>query len=397
MENKPTVGMACNITTGRLDSNQAVVGGKYPFFTCSESPVEIDSYAFDDDVVLVAGNNAQGNFHLNRYKGKFNAYQRTYVLTARNNFDINFIYYSLKLELKRLKEKSQGSQTKFLTKPLLENIHLRDIDKSEQLKISSILRAIDSKTEVNSKINVKLESMAKTIYNYWFVQFDFPDKNGKPYKSSGGKMVWNEALKRKIPEGWNVKEMNDLLTKNKDGYDFQTKMRDIDTLDLSIMPSATMCLNEKNSSKNFKTNLFQLKKYDILFGGIRPYLLKAGFAPFDGLVTGTVHSFKANNDNEYNFLILTMVHESMFNFAVKNSKGTKMPIIGVDDLLKYKVPYCNEIIEKFNELISFREIISHNILENQNLTELRDFLLPMLMNGQIQVADSPKVLSREAV
>ena len=98
MVENPTIGIACNITTGRLDSNHAVDGGQYPFFTCSEDPVRIDSYAFDDDVVLIAGNNAQGNFHINRYKGKFNAYQRTYVLTAKKEFDIDFIYYSLKLD-----------------------------------------------------------------------------------------------------------------------------------------------------------------------------------------------------------------------------------------------------------------------------------------------------------
>ena len=77
---KPTIGNACKIITGKLDSNAAVQNGKYPFFTCASSPDKIDNYAYDDDVVLVAGNNAQGNFHINRYKGKFNAYQRTYIL-----------------------------------------------------------------------------------------------------------------------------------------------------------------------------------------------------------------------------------------------------------------------------------------------------------------------------
>ena len=86
------VDKTCYITTGKLDANQAVRNGDYPFFTCAQFPDKIDTYAFDDDVVLVAGNNANGNFHVSRFKGKFNAYQRTYVLTAKKGEDIDYIY-----------------------------------------------------------------------------------------------------------------------------------------------------------------------------------------------------------------------------------------------------------------------------------------------------------------
>jgi len=268
----------------------------------------------------------------------------------------------------------------------LTGLKFRIPKKNYQDNITAVLSALDSKIELNNKINAELEQIAKTLYNYWFVQFDFPDENGKPYKSCGGEMVWSDELKREIPKGWEIKEMNKLLTKNTEKFDFVDNKNDIDTLDLSVLPSATMCLNEKNSSSAFGTNLFKLNKFDILFGGIRPYLLKAGFSPFDGLVTGTVHSFRVKNENEYNFAILTMTHKSMFDFAVANSKGTKMPVIGADDLLTYKVAYNGEILKTFNEYIQFREIIAHNIIENQKLVELRDWLLPMLMNGQVRVA-----------
>jgi len=164
--NNPTLADACNIKTGKLDSNQAVKGGEFPFFTCSSEPDTIDRYAYDEDVVLVAGNNAQGNFHVSRFKGKFNAYQRTYILTAKPEFDIDFVFYSLKLELKRLKEKSQGSQTKFLTMPILNNIVLRKLNRNHQQKIASVLSALDSKIELNNLINAELDAMAKTLYDY---------------------------------------------------------------------------------------------------------------------------------------------------------------------------------------------------------------------------------------
>ncbi|HHT9145786.1 MAG TPA: restriction endonuclease subunit S [Candidatus Wunengus sp. YC61] len=300
--------------------------------------------------------------------------------------DNAYFYYLIKYYTEGLRRAAVGSAQKNLLLDDIRNFKVKiNHTLSCQSKIVGILRLIDNKIDHNTHINAELEKCAKSLYDYWFVQFDFPDKNGKPYKSSGGKMVWNVELKRKIPDGWLAIKMNELLIKNTSKYDFSDKKHNIDTIDLSVMPSATICLNVKNSSSAFGTNLYKLNKYDILFGGIRPYLLKAGFAPFDGLVTGTVHSFKAINEDDYNYSLLTMTHSSMFSFAISNSKGTKMPVVGADDLLSYKAVYSKEMVKEFNECVSFKQIISHNILENQTLSSLRDWLLPMLMNGQVKV------------
>ena len=192
----------CEISTGKLDSNAMVIGGKYPFFTCAPNPLTINTYSYDDDVILLAGNNAAGNFHCQRYCGKFDAYQRTYIIKSKSGFDIDYIYYYLKMNLLAFSKKAQGSQTKFLTMKILNDFIIRNIDLENQIKLSSVLKNIDQKIQINNQINQELEAMAKTLYDYWFVQFDFPDQNGKPYKSSGGKMVYNPELKREIPEGW---------------------------------------------------------------------------------------------------------------------------------------------------------------------------------------------------
>ncbi|PZQ93291.1 MAG: restriction endonuclease subunit S, partial [Flavobacterium psychrophilum] len=228
-----TIGDVCNIVTGKLDANQAVKDGRYPFFTCAEFPESIDRYAFDDDVVLIAGNNARGNFHVSRYNGKFNAYQRTYVLTTKHGYDIDYIYYALKLELKRLREKSQGSQTKFLTMPILTSIPLGNLDETEYPRVSSVLKCLDKKIDLNNRINAELESMAKTLYDYWFVQFDFPDANGKPYKTSGGKMVYNATLKREIPVGWAIKKISEIAM-IKAGGDKPKNYSDFSSEELSV-------------------------------------------------------------------------------------------------------------------------------------------------------------------
>ena len=159
----------CNIKTGKLDSNQVVKGGQFPFFTCSALADTIDKYAYDEDVVLVAGNNAQGNFHVSRFKGKFNAYQRTYILTAKHDYDIDFIYYSLKLELKRLKEKSQGSQTKFLTMPILNSVVLRSINITLIQNIGTVFTAFDGIIQLMNRVNVVLVCFADRNYDYYFV------------------------------------------------------------------------------------------------------------------------------------------------------------------------------------------------------------------------------------
>ncbi len=104
---------ACNIVTGKLDANAAETGGKYPYFTCAPEPLAINTFAFDDDVILLAGNNASGKFHCQRYKGKFNAYQRTYVITVKQGYDIEYIYYNLKINLQNLKKRHRVHRLSF--------------------------------------------------------------------------------------------------------------------------------------------------------------------------------------------------------------------------------------------------------------------------------------------
>jgi len=344
------------------------------------------SYVSQNDVVMIRyGSQTAGRVVIGKEGIIANNMFR--IIPIVDGIENRYLYYFLKNQAihNYLMNGQSSSTMPAITFDMMNDIDIYLPSIKDQQKIALVLYSLDSKIELNNKINTELEAMAKTLYNYWFVQFDFPDKNGKPYKTSGGKMIYSEELKKEIPEGWEVRQMNQLLKKNTEKFNLNIKNHDLDTIDLSVMPSATMCLNEKSSSSSFDTNLFKLNKYDILFGGIRPYLLKAGFSPFDGLVTGTVHSFRVKDQNEYNFAIITMVHDSMFKFAVSNSKGTKMPVVGADDLLCYKVAYNKDVIKKFNELISFKEIISHNIIENQKLSELRNWLLPMLMNGQVKV------------
>lgn len=387
-----SIGLACNVKTGKLDANQAIKGGAYPFFTCAEYPDAIDHFAFDGDVVLVAGNNAKGNFHVSRFKGKFNAYQRTYVLSAKDGVDIDYIYYALKLELKRLREKSQGSQTKFLTMPILTGIHLRDLNFDDQSTLSGVLRALDAKIACNNRINAELEAMAKTLYDYWFVQFEFPDANGTPYKSSGGKMDYNATLKREIPEGWegsSVLAVADLLgggtpTKKKPEYwsghiPFFTPT----DADGTIFKFSTVDYITDEGLKGSSTKLFSKHTVFITARGSVGRLVLAGV---DMAMNQSCYALSAKAGISHVFLFF-LAKELIHHLQVKSSGSIFDSIVSNDiELTKLAIPK-GEVIEKFAAIVEPAfEKISNNTKENHQLAQLRDWLLPLLMNGQVTIS-----------
>ncbi|MHB9303562.1 restriction endonuclease subunit S [Fusobacterium polymorphum] len=294
-----------------------------------------------------------------------------------------FVYYIFEYIKQNIQKISSGSIQNNINIEFLSTLKFKVPPVEYQKLIAKILSLFDIKINLNNKINDNLEQQAKLLYDYWFTQFDFPDENGKPYRTSGGKMVWNEQLKRDIPEGWEVKSLTEILQKNTDVFDYQSIQP---AVDLSIMPSNSIAISQLNSSNSFTTNLFTMKKGDILFGSIRPYLHKAGFAPCDGVVAGTVHSFRVKNSQDNNFALMTVSRDKFFNYAVNVSSGTKMPVVSSDSILDYKVPYNNKIARKYNK-IPLIAIISSHIQENQKLISLRDWLLPMLMNGQATIED----------
>ena len=152
------------------------------------------------------------------------------IVIDEKKADFEFVYYNLKTQYDNLRNLSSGVR-KNLNSNDIKSFEIFLPNLSTQKQIAKVLSDLDAKIEVNNKINADLEAMAKLIYDYWFVQFDFPDANGKPYKSSGGKMVYNEKLKREIPEGWEVKKLSkcskiiDCLHSKKSDYLFENEDR----------------------------------------------------------------------------------------------------------------------------------------------------------------------------
>ena len=386
----------CEIATGKLDSNAMVNGGKYPFFTCAPNPLSINTYSFDDDVILLAGNNASGKFHCQRYTGKFDAYQRTYVITVKNNFNIDYIYYYLKMNLLSFSKKAQGSQTKFLTMKILNDFVIKNISLDNQIKISSVLKNIDQKIQINNQINQELEVMAKTLYDYWFVQFDFPDQNGKPYKSSGGKMVYNPELKREIPEGWGVEKLGELIelergvTYAKSDIVEKTTNDAIGVLRATNITGNVMDLNDLVYLTKDKINNKQILKQNetliVMSSGSKEHLGKNAINYYEEVIGFGAFCSKIV-PKKYSTYINTFLQSSEFKgYLLKQSMGTNINNLTNSDILDCRIILPKEeILDKFENMVEKNiRLISNNYIQNKELTQLRDWLLPMLMNGQVK-------------
>lgn len=313
--------------------------------------------------------------------------QRLFCLRIKKEHDAKFISYYLKSDLgqKAIFDKVSGSTVSGISAKMFDYISVITYSAlSDEARIAAVLSALDDKIALNNKINAELEQMARTLYDYWFVQFDFPDANGKPYKSSGGQMAYNDQLKREIPAGWKAVQLEDILNKRTENAEPNSNLR---CIDLSVMPSGSLSIDNFSAGDAFNSNMKKMHKNDILFGSIRPYLKKAGLAPFDGLRAGTVHAFYPRKPEHLEFCLITMTSERYFDYAINRSGGsTRMPSISSDDLLDYSVPFSEDVYFKYHKVLtSFTDVISNNIQQSQKLAELRDWLLPMLMNGQVKV------------
>lgn len=284
--------------------------------------------------------------------------------------DIDYLYYFLKSDLfqKTIKYNNIGAVQKALTIDFLKTVKITLPSLDNQRKLISILKSIDKKLKNNNQINQELEAMAKTLYDYWFVQFDFPDQNGKPYKSSGGKMVYNPELKREIPEGWGVEKLSHFLT-IKNGKDH----KHLQDGKFAVYGSGGIMRMVTDYLYSGESILFPRK------GTLNNVMyVNEKFWTVDTMFYSEV------NKNNSALYVFYSVKDIDFN---KLNTGTGVPSMTSSILydLNIIVPEEN-ILEKFNTIVKQNyETIKLNSIQNQELTQLRDWLLPMLMNGQVKV------------
>src|ERR1039458_8647182 len=196
--NAIALGAAVTFKTGKLDSNAATPNGRYPFFTCSQTTLRTETFSFDTEAVLLAGNNANGIYPLKYFKGQFDAYQRTYVIRSKDTAELDnrYLFYALEPQLELLKRISTGAATQFLTLTILNDILIPKPPIQEQRRIASILSAYDDLIENNTRRIKILEEMAQMLYREWFVNFRFPGHK---------KVKIVESQLGPIPAAWGVR------------------------------------------------------------------------------------------------------------------------------------------------------------------------------------------------
>ena len=318
------------------------------------------------------------------------------VHCKRNRIDPNFCYYLISSNLVRQQLSAAAQQTKIRhTSPdkIMDcTVWIPNLE--NQIKIGRILTDIDHKITLNRAINDNLEKMAKQLYDYWFVQFDFPDENGRPYKSSGGEMVWNEKLKREIPQGWNNCVLGDYIGRITNGLNprknfilgsgnnYYVTIRSLvgTTIEWN---NCDRCDDEALSKINSRS---QLQVGDIIFSAIGTigrtfYILEE---PTNWNISETSFTLRAKENVPTDFFYGMLRSNEIQRKADKAAMGSTLRCLVMDSLcsLQYvKIP--SKIMQSFSAKVSpmYRQIHQNN-KEIARLTKQRDELLPLLMNGQ---------------
>lgn len=308
--------------------------------------------------------------------------------------DSEFLIYHLSTPSNQgwIVKQAVGATMPNLNTSILSEVPLRVPDKTTQRKVAAVLSVLDAKIECNNRINAELEAMAKTLYDYWFVQFSFPYNDGKPYKSTGGKMVYDPTLKQKIPERWKAGLASDLFDFNPNSplkKGSEAKYIDMNSLPLAgfmtkppvrkifsggakfmnndvVIARITPCL------ENGKTGLISMLEDDeVGFGSTEFIVLRGKNRPLAG--------FGAQLSRSVPFR----------QFAISNMTGTSgRKRIDAKTLETFSLPLPPEgILMRYEKTVKplFKRM-TNNARENLELTKIRDWLLPMLMNGQVTVA-----------
>ena len=321
------------------------------------------------------------------------------VRADKNKVNPRYLSYYFKQNSfkKMMMNLAVGATMPSLNTKIMNSIELDLLPRENQDKIANILSAIDDKIQINNQINQELEAMVKTLYDYWFVQFDFPDQNGKPYKSSGGKMVYNPELKREIPEGWGVEKLGELIelergvTYAKSDIVEKTTKDAIGVLRATNITSNVMDLNDLVYLAKDKINNKQIIKQNetliVMSSGSKEHLGKNAINYYEEVIGFGAFCSKIVPKKYINYINMFLQSSEFKGYLLKQSMGTNINNLTNSDILDCKIILPNnDILDKFENMVEKNiKLISNNYIQNQELTQLRDWLLPMLMNGQVKV------------
>lgn len=374
--------------------------GQYPVYGSGGVIQYIDKYIYNEESILLP---RKGSLDKILYVNKPFWTVDTMYWTKINKELVEpyYLFYYLKIMDKSCLYLGTGVPS--MTFDLYYDIKVKLPSREVQKNIANFLLLIDSKIESNCNLNEELDRMIRTIYDYWFLQYEFPNKDGKPYKSSGGKMIFNKEIKQEIPEKWELKKLVNVVSKEKNAIvdgPFGTQMKIDNYVDNGIPVVEMENLNGYIITDRFTKFIGEEKYIDVARSTVKPgdiIISKTGTLGLLGLMNDKVDKAvlvsrlaKITPDNSVigkNTLLLILKKLTENNYWLNKSTGSTMPIINNDILKNTKIVVPNvDIMKCFENLISpMTDIINKNLETNKELTELRDMLLPLLMNGKIKI------------
>lgn len=380
------LGDILNFENGKLPPKEK---GKIPLYGGNGIMGYVNDYNYENVLIIGRVGANCGSIHIEENKCWIS--DNAIAGVHKNNKSNKYNFYLLKCL--NLNKKHIGSSQPLLTQNILNKIKINIYSEPHyQQKIASVLSSLDAKIELNNRINSELESMAKTLYDYWFVQFDFPDKNGKPYKSSGGKMVWNAELKREIPEGWETKKLGKLLnislggtpsTENKSFWENGT-IAWLNSGEVAEFPAIKSELKiTPLSIESSSTEL--LSKGTVLLSITRH--IRATILGIDACANQSVVGIKENGNIKH-FYLYPFIRNEIPRFLSLRT-GAQQPHINKETVENTWITLPSEnssILVSYNKIAApiYMQIFN-TAFQNQQIESIRDFLLPMLMNGQVKV------------
>ena len=278
---------------------------------------------------------------------------------------------------------SKGSKMPRGDKSQMMRYEIPSLSSNEEESIGKFITDIDSKIALNREINRNLEAMARQLYDYWFVQFDFPDENGRPYKSSGGEMVWNEKLKRKIPKGWSVSNIFDELSIQY-GFPFSTELFTEEETNIPVVRIRDILENSVSAYSNEPVEeKYRLGKGDLIIGMDGNFHMNYWTDNVSFLNQRSVR-LRAKKNSTVSIMQTKFDIAPYIRAKELRAKGSTVGHLSDKDLKELYVLVCpnTNVRKKFDSILS---LIIENRCEVVNLTKQRDELLPLLMNGQVTV------------
>ena len=303
-----------------------------------------------------------------------------------------YLFFQSHLFKKQISRLISGSAQPQLPISILETVSIPQLTLDEQKEIIFNIKSIDQKIQINNQINQELEAMAKTLYDYWFVQFDFPDQNGNPYKSSGGKMLYHPELKREIPEGWGVESVvdNTLSKVIKPGIDHFTQKTYLatgDVVNTSIKDGRLITFENRETRANMQPSVNSVWFAKMKSSNKHLFLSHSMKELIDSTILSTGFMGLQCKEESFEYIASFISDPNFEIFKDTLSHGATQEAVNIDDLRSVPVIIPDDyILREFHRIAkSIFLNLGRNMIEDKTLSSLRDWLLPMLMNGQVKV------------